>query len=62
MGDKKITSQNPEDTFQALEKFGVDLTNRAREGKLDPVIGRDQEIRRVIQVLSRRTKNNQITF
>ncbi|MEY3496741.1 MAG: hypothetical protein RJA80_964, partial [Actinomycetota bacterium] len=58
MGDKKITSQNPEDTFQALEKFGVDLTNRAREGKLDPVIGRDQEIRRVIQVLSRRTKNN----
>jgi ATP-dependent Clp protease ATP-binding subunit ClpB len=60
MGDKKITSQNPEDTFQALEKFGVDLTNRAREGKLDPVIGRDQEIRRVIQVLSRRTKNNPV--
>lgn len=59
-GNKKVTSQNPEDSFKALEKFGVDLTAKAQEGKLDPVIGRDQEIRRVIQVLSRRTKNNPI--
>ncbi|MYM18763.1 ATP-dependent chaperone ClpB [Brevibacterium sp. 5221] len=59
-GGKKVTSENPEDTFQSLEKFGVDLTEQAREGKLDPVIGRDKEIRRVVQVLSRRTKNNPV--
>ncbi|MFI6575615.1 ATP-dependent chaperone ClpB [Nocardiopsis sp. NPDC050513] len=59
-GSAKVTSENPEDTYQALEKFGVDLTERAREGKVDPVIGRDGEIRRVIQVLSRRTKNNPV--
>ncbi|WP_116246398.1 ATP-dependent chaperone ClpB [Nocardiopsis sp. FIRDI 009] len=59
-GSAKVTSENPEDTYQALEKFGVDLTERAREGKVDPVIGRDSEIRRVIQVLSRRTKNNPV--
>lgn len=59
-GGKKVTSENPEDTMQSLEKFGVDLTATAREGKLDPVIGRDKEIRRVIQVLSRRTKNNPV--
>src|SRR5690606_13039665 len=53
-------SQNPEGTFQSLEKFGVDLTEMAREGRLDPVIGRDAEIRRVVQVLSRRTKNNPV--
>jgi len=55
-----VTDQNPEDKFQALERFGRDLTAAAREGKLDPVIGRDDEIRRVIQVLSRRTKNNPV--
>jgi ATP-dependent Clp protease ATP-binding subunit ClpB len=59
-GPHRVTSQNPEDTFQALEKYGRDLTAEAREGKLDPVIGRDDEIRRVIQVLSRRTKNNPV--
>ncbi len=59
-GDRKITSPDPESTFQALEKYGVDLTERAREGKIDPVIGRDSEIRRVVQVLSRRTKNNPV--
>ncbi|MBQ1082121.1 ATP-dependent chaperone ClpB [Nocardiopsis sp. B62] len=59
-GTGKVTSENPEDTYQSLEKFGVDLTERAREGKVDPVIGRDGEIRRVIQVLSRRTKNNPV--
>ncbi|MBM9469451.1 ATP-dependent chaperone ClpB [Nakamurella leprariae] len=59
-GDRKITSADPEGTFQALEKYGVDLTERAREGKIDPVIGRDSEIRRVVQVLSRRTKNNPV--
>lgn len=59
-GDKKITSENPESTEDALEKFGIDLTAAAREGRLDPVIGRDTEIRRVIQVLSRRTKNNPV--
>lgn len=59
-GDKKITSENPEATDNALNKFGVDLTEAAREGRLDPVIGRDTEIRRVIQVLSRRTKNNPV--
>ena len=59
-GTGKVTSENPEDTYQSLEKYGVDLTERAREGKVDPVIGRDGEIRRVIQVLSRRTKNNPV--
>ena len=59
-GAQRVTDQNPEDKYQALEKFGVDLTERAEEGKLDPVIGRDEEIRRVIQVLSRRTKNNPV--
>ena len=59
-GSHRVTSQNPEDQFQALEKYSVDLTARAREGKIDPVIGRDEEIRRVVQVLSRRTKNNPI--
>ena len=59
-GAERVTSRDPEDTFQALEKYGVDLTARAAEGKIDPVIGRDAEIRRVIQVLSRRTKNNPV--
>ena len=59
-GPHRVTDQNPEDKYQALEKFGRDLTEAAREGKLDPVIGRDEEIRRVIQVLSRRTKNNPV--
>jgi ATP-dependent Clp protease ATP-binding subunit ClpB len=59
-GSHRVTSQNPEDQFQALERYGADLTARAREGKIDPVIGRDDEIRRVIQVLSRRTKNNPV--
>ncbi|MDK8679071.1 ATP-dependent chaperone ClpB [Corynebacterium accolens] len=59
-GAAKVTSENPEDQFQALEKYATDLTARAREGKIDPVIGRDQEIRRVVQVLSRRTKNNPV--
>lgn len=59
-GSQRITSQNPEDSFQALEKYGRDLTAQARRGKIDPVIGRDEEIRRVIQVLSRRTKNNPV--
>src|SRR6476661_891659 len=59
-GDRKVTSQDPENTFQALEKYGTDLTAVARSGKLDPVIGRDSEIRRVVQVLSRRTKNNPV--
>ena len=59
-GGKKVTSENPEETMQSLEKFGVDLTAAAREGKLDPVIGRDKEVRRVVQVLSRRTKNNPV--
>jgi ATP-dependent Clp protease ATP-binding subunit ClpB len=57
---QKVTSQNPEETNQALEKFGRDLTAAAKDGQLDPVIGRDEEIRRVIQVLSRRTKNNPV--
>ncbi len=57
-GSQRVTSENPEDTYQALEKFGRDLTEQARRGKLDPVIGRDEEIRRIIQILSRRTKNN----
>ena len=59
-GGRRVTSADPEGTFQALEKYGNDLTARAREGKLDPVIGRDSEIRRVVQVLSRRTKNNPV--
>src|SRR3982751_3637424 len=59
-GNRKVTSPDPENTFQALEKYAVDLTARAREGKMDPVIGRDTEIRRVVQVLSRRTKNNPV--
>jgi ATP-dependent Clp protease ATP-binding subunit ClpB len=59
-GGARVTSPDPEGTFQALEKFGVDLTARAREGKIDPVIGRDEEIRRTVQVLSRRTKNNPV--
>ena len=59
-GTQRVTSQNPEDTFQALEKYGRDLTEDARSGRLDPVIGRDEEIRRVVQVLSRRTKNNPV--
>jgi ATP-dependent Clp protease ATP-binding subunit ClpB len=59
-GGQRVTSQNPESTYQALEKYGRDLTADARAGKLDPVIGRDEEIRRVIQVLSRRTKNNPV--
>ncbi|MDR7159531.1 ATP-dependent chaperone ClpB [Arthrobacter sp. BE255] len=59
-GDRKVTSPDPENTFQSLEKFGTDLTAMARSGRLDPVIGRDTEIRRIIQVLSRRTKNNPV--
>jgi ATP-dependent Clp protease ATP-binding subunit ClpB len=59
-GSQRVTSQNPETTYQALERYGRDLTELARKGKLDPVIGRDDEIRRVIQVLSRRTKNNPV--
>ena len=59
-GTQRVTSQNPESTYQSLERYGRDLTELARKGKLDPVIGRDEEIRRVIQVLSRRTKNNPV--
>jgi ATP-dependent Clp protease ATP-binding subunit ClpB len=59
-GSHRVTSQNPEEAYQSLEKYGRDLTELARRGKLDPVIGRDEEIRRVIQVLSRRTKNNPV--
>ncbi len=59
-GSHRVTDQSPEDKFQALERFGRDLTNAAAQGKLDPVIGRDDEIRRVVQVLSRRTKNNPV--
>jgi len=59
-GSQKITDQNPEAKYQALEKYARDLTEQARRGKLDPVIGRDEEIRRVVQVLSRRTKNNPV--
>ena len=59
-GSHRVTSQNPEESYQALEKYGRDLTKLAREGRIDPVIGRDEEIRRVIQVLSRRTKNNPV--
>ncbi|MBN1810034.1 MAG: ATP-dependent chaperone ClpB [Planctomycetes bacterium] len=59
-GGSKVTDQTPEDKMQALEKFGRDLTQQARKGKLDPVIGRDEEVRRVMQILSRRTKNNPV--
>jgi ATP-dependent Clp protease ATP-binding subunit ClpB len=59
-GSQRVTTQNPEETYQALERYGRDLTDAARQQKLDPVIGRDDEIRRVIQVLSRRTKNNPV--
>ena len=57
-GAQKVTDDNPEGKYESLEKYGTDLTARAREGKIDPVIGRDSEIRRILQVLSRRTKNN----
>ncbi|HET7274890.1 MAG TPA: ATP-dependent chaperone ClpB [Longimicrobiaceae bacterium] len=59
-GSHRVTDQNPEDKYQALQRYSVDLTDRARSGKLDPVIGRDEEIRRLVQVLSRRTKNNPV--
>src|SRR3954469_17674019 len=59
-GNQRVTSQNPEATYEALERYGRDLTKLAGQGKLDPVIGRDEEIRRVVQVLSRRTKNNPV--
>jgi len=59
-GNQSVTSQNPEDTMQSLKQFGKDFTELAKQGKIDPVIGRDEEIRRVIQVLSRRTKNNPV--
>ena len=59
-GNQRVTSQNPEATYEALSRYGRDLTELARKGKLDPVIGRDEEVRRVIQVLSRRTKNNPV--
>ena len=59
-GRQRVTDQNPEEKYQALERYGRDLTEQARKGKLDPVIGRDEEVRRVIQVLSRRTKNNPV--
>src|SRR5439155_12222902 len=59
-GSHRVTSDNPEEQYQALEKYGRDLTDAARAGKIDPVIGRDEEIRRIIQVLSRRTKNNPV--
>src|SRR6059036_1632895 len=59
-GNQRVTDPNPEDKFQALEKYGRDLTALARQGKIDPVVGRDDEIRRVMQVLTRRTKNNPV--
>src|SRR5713101_7717354 len=59
-GSQRITDQNPEGKYQALERYARDLTEQARRGKLDPVIGRDEEIRRLVQVLSRRTKNNPV--
>src|ERR1051325_1019323 len=59
-GNQKVTDENPEDKYQALQRYARDLTDAARKGKLDPVIGRDEEVRRVIQVLSRRTKNNPV--
>ena len=59
-GNQRVTDQDPEEKYQTLEKYGTDLTARARQGKIDPVIGRDSEIRRVLQILSRRTKNNPV--
>lgn len=59
-GSQRVTSQNPEETFQALQKYGIDLVEQVKKGKLDPVIGRDEEIRRVIRILSRKTKNNPV--
>ncbi len=59
-GNQRVTNQNPEQTYEALQRFGVDLVDQARKGKLDPVIGRDEEIRRTIRILSRRTKNNPV--
>ena len=59
-GNQRVTSQNPEDTYDALNKYGTDLVDAARKGKLDPVIGRDLEIRRAIEIISRRTKNNPV--
>src|SRR5207245_6040198 len=59
-GSQRVTDENPEDKYQALARYSRDLTELARKGKLDPVIGRDEEIRRVVQVLSRRTKNNPV--
>src|SRR5512143_818679 len=59
-GGQRVTDQNPEDKYQALQRYGRDLVELARQGKLDPVIGRDEEIRRTMQVLSRRTKNNPV--
>src|SRR5437016_10626670 len=59
-GSQRVTDQNPEGKYQALDRYAKDLTELARRGKLDPVIGRDEEIRRVVQVLSRRTKNNPV--
>src|SRR3546814_8839276 len=59
-GSHRVTSQDPEEQYQALEKYGRDLPEAARQGRIDPVIGRDEEIRRVIQVLSRRSKNNPV--
>ena len=59
-GNQRVVDENPEGKFQALEKYGRDLTEAARAGKIDPVIGRDEEIRRVMQILSRRTKNNPV--
>lgn len=59
-GNQRVTDDNPEGKYQTLEKYGTDLTARARAGKIDPVIGRDTEIRRVLQILSRRTKNNPV--
>src|SRR5208282_2268300 len=59
-GTQRVTSQNPEATYESLEKYARDLTDMARRGKLDPVIGRDEEIRRVMQILARRTKNNPV--
>src|SRR3546814_13964759 len=59
-GNRRVTSQDAESTYEALEKYSIDLTQAATDGRLDPVIGRDAEIRRVVQVLSRRTKNNPV--
>ena len=59
-GNQRVVSDNPEDTYDTLEKYGYDLVQRARDGKLDPVIGRDEEIRNVIRILSRKTKNNPV--